>query len=459
MSAQAKVSADTPVDRDRARDAAQAVLDLPGADGVEVLVSGSSIGLTRYARSEIIQNTVRNEVRSYVRVVVGDQAGTASTTQLTPQHLKGAAERALEAAKASRPDAEFPGLPDPDEVGRAEGVFRWDDSTATKSPQDRAVRVREILSASGSDNAAGIFETSSHAFAIHSSMGIDCFDAFTRCVTTCLVDTGDATGWGDASSHAFDAVNVEAAARTAAEKAARGAGARDAEPGVYEVVLEAPAVGTMMDYLAWVGMGAKQMIEGESFLASRAGQKVAAPGITITDDAWHPDSVGIGFDLEGVPKKRIAVIDDGLAVGPVTDRRTARKLGTENTGHYSGSTEYGPYASNVVLEAGTKSLEELIGAVDDGFLVTRFHYVNVLDRPATLLTGMTRDGVFRISRGEIGEPVHNFRFAQSVLDALATTKGVGRDQEGFAPEYGSFGSMVAPAIHVGEFRFASKTSH
>lgn len=450
---------DLPVDRDRAQDAAQAVLDLPGADGVEVLVSGSSIGLTRYAHSEIIQNTVRNEVRSYVRVVVGNQAASASTTQLTPEHLKRAAERALEAARASRPDPEFPGLPNPEEVGRAEGVFRWDDATATRSPHDRAGRVREILTASGSDNAAGIFETSSHAFAIHSSTGIDCFDAFTRCVTTCLVDTGDATGWGDASSYRFDAVDAEAAARRAAEKAARGAGARDAEPGTYEVVLEAPAVATMLDYLSWVGMGAKQMLEGESFLANLAGKKVAAPGITITDDVWHPDSVGIGFDFEGVPKKRVAVIDDGTATGPVTDARTAAKLGTDNTGHYSGSNEYGPYASNVVLEAGMKSVEELIGAVDEGFLVTRFHYVNVLDRPATLLTGMTRDGIFRISKGEVAEPVHNFRFAQSVLDALATTKGVGRDLEAFAPEYGSFGSNVAPALHVGEFRFASKTSH
>jgi predicted Zn-dependent protease len=83
----------------------------------------------------------------------------------------------------------------------------------------------------------------------------------------------------------------------------------------------------------------------------------------------------------------------------------------------------------------------------------------VLDRPSTLLTGMTRDGVFRIADGEIAEPVHNFRFAQSVLDAFATVQGIGRDLEAFAPDYGSFGSGVAPALHIGEFRFASKTSH
>ena len=104
-------------------------------------------------------------------------------------------------------------------------------------------------------------------------------------------------------------------------------------------------------------------------------------------------------------------------------------------------------------------LDELIGAVQDGFLVTRFHYVNVLDRPTTLLTGMTRDGVFRISDGEIAEPVHNFRFAQSVLEAFSSATAIGAEVTAFAPESGSFGSAVAPALHVGEFAFASTTSH
>jgi predicted Zn-dependent protease len=201
------------------------------------------------------------------------------------------------------------------------------------------------------------------------------------------------------------------------------------------------------------------MVEGESWLTTRAGETVAAPAITVADDAHHERSIGIGFDFEGVPKKRLAVIDGGHAVGPVTDLKYARKLGVEPSGHYSGSGEFGPYASNVVLEPGDNSLEELIAAVEEGFLVTRFHYVNVLDRPSTLLTGMTRDGTFRISHGEVAEPVRNFRFTQSVLDMLASVKGIGREPDAFAPEFSSFGSTVTPPLHVGEFRFSSTTSH
>ena len=448
-----------PIEHDAARRAVEGVLGFPGVDGVEVVVSASEDALTRYANSEIIQNTVRNEIRANVTVISGQRSASSSTTQLDDEHLEAAARRALEAALASVPDEGFPGLASPDEVGRAEPVMRWDDATAGASPADRAAAVTEILKIAGDGSAAGIYQTGAHAYAVFNSNGIDCFDAYTRANTTCLIDVGDSTGWGEASSHAVEGVDVSAAARAARGKADAGRGAGDAEPGTYEVVLEPSASAGLIDYLGYMGFGAKSMIEGESFLSSSKGAQVAAPGVTIADDVFHPASVGIGFDFEGAPKKRVPVIDSGFATGPVTDRKTARKMGTTTTGHNSGSGEFGPYAFNLVLEPGDKSLEELIADVSDGFLVTRFHYVNILDRPATDLTGMTRDGTFRIRNGELAGAVHNFRFAQSALGALRSVLGVGRDLVAIAPDYTSFGSTVAPALRVGEFHFASVTSH
>jgi PmbA protein len=454
-----QVQAGLPLSHDQAREAAQAILDFPGADAVEVMVAASNDALTRYANSEIIQNTVKNELRATVKVVIGDRSASSATNQLDPEHMKAAAARALEAATASVPEDNAVGLPTPDEVGRAEPVYRWDDATVAASPADRAKAVNEILKVAGDGNAAGIYQTGGHCYAVFNSHGIDCFDAYSRANTTCLIDIGDATGWGEASSHSAALVDVAAAAQRARDKADSGRGAGDADPGTYEVILEAPAAAGLVDYLSYMGFGAKSMIEGESFFSNRKGEKVAANAITIADDVRHPNSVGIGFDFEGVPKQRVAMIDGGLASRPVTDRKSAKQLGEKSTGHNSGSPEFGPYAFNPVLEAGDKSLEELIAAVDDGFLVTRFHYVNILDRPATDLTGMTRDGTFRIRNGEIAGAVHNFRFAQSALGALRSVLDVGRDLEAIAPDYTSFGSTVAPALRVGEFHFASVTSH
>ena len=448
-----------PPGDDRLRQAAEPALGTDGADEVEVLFGASHTGLTRFAGSQIIQNTLRDEIRAYVRVAIGDRVATASTNQLDPGHMTQAARDAVEAAEASPPDPEFPGLARPEDVGSSEQLLRWEDRTALCSPHDRARAVSRILRVTGAASAAGIYETSAHAYALFSSTGVSCYDRHTRCVTTCLVEKGDATGWGEASSHSMAEVDVEAAAGRALAKAELGASAEDAKPGTYEVVLEPSAVATLIEYLSYAGFGAKQVIDGDSFLAARRGEDVASQSVTIADDVFHPSSVGIGFDFEGVPKRRVAVIDRGRATRPVNDLRTAARLGDELTGHFSGSNELGPYASNVVLEAGEQSFDELVGGVDTGLLVTRFHYVNILDRPRTLLTGMTRDGTFRIQGGRVIGAVRNMRFTENVLAAFATASGVGNELAAFAPEFGSFGSAAAPALRLGEFHFTSATSH
>ncbi len=447
-----------PVEDERARAAAEAVLDQRGADGIEVVVIASDTGVTRYAASEIIQNIERHEVRAFIKAVVGNRVATATTNQLDKELMRDAARMAVEAATRSLPDPDWTGLATPAEVGRAEGIWRWDETTAATSPLARAASVAEVVGIAG-DDAAGVFETSAHAYGIYSSTGISCFDAHTRCVVTCLVTKDGATGWAEGSSFRHEQVDVESVAQRAADKAHRGSPIAEVEPGAYPVVLEAPAASVLLDYLAYAGFGAKQMVEDESFFSTRKDQMVAASNVVVADDAAHDFSIGIGFDFEGVPRRRVDVIRDGVAVGPVTDRRTARQLNTEVTGHGSGSNEFGPYAANVVMEPGSTTSEELPAGIDDGLLVTRFHYVNILDRPATLLTGMTRDGTFRIRNGEVAEPVRNLRFTQSALDALRDTTAVGADMTCFAPEFSSFGSTAAPSLRVSEFNFTSTTTH
>jgi PmbA protein len=448
-----------PFDHDDARNAVQGAFAIEGADSVEVVFVGSQSGITRFARSQVIQNTLKREVNAYVRVAVGNRVATSATNQVDDKRLREAAQRALEVARLSLPDEEWPGAPRPEDVGRAEGLFRWDDETADATADRRARAVIDTLAVAGSDNTAGFYETSSHAFSVLSSTGIDCNDAYTRCVVNCLVDLGGVTGWGEASSHAVADVDFEAAADRARDKAESAQDPVDATPGTYEVVLEPPAVQEMLEYLAYAGFGAKQMIEGESFFSLRRGQKVGAESVTISDDAAHPSSVGVGFDFDGLPRRNATLIDRGIASGPVTDLRTAKKLGVEPTGHSSGSNAFGPYAANIVMAAGDATHDELIAGVRKGFLVTRFHYVNILDRPQALLTGMTRDGTFQILDGEIGPAVRNLRFSQGALDALDSTTGVGRDLISRAPEYGGLGSTVAPALRIGEFHFSSAALH
>lgn len=448
-----------PLDVEELSRVSLGALELGGGDGVEIVFSGSRVGLTRFARSQIIQNTVQSTRQAHVRVVTGRRFAVASTNSFDAGSLATAARRALEAAHQSPEDETFPGLPDPQAVGKPSSVMRFDESTASASPQNRADAVTEILKVTRGLVAAGIYETSSYAYAVMSSAGVNCFDAYTRCAMNVVVESDGSSAYREASSYALGALDLESLARRAAENVHRSVRSQAVGPGRYEVVLEPAAVAVMLEYLSYMGMGAKQVLDGESFLSSRAGDIVARDGVTVADDVRHPLSVGIGFDFEGVPRQTVPVIDEGRATRPVTDLRTSNLLGASLTGHYSGSNEFGPYASNVVMEAGDTLLEDLIGGVDDGLLVSRLHYVNVLDRPATLLTGMTRDGIWRIVRGEIAAAANNLRFTQSVLDTLGSATAVGSELEAFAPDYGGFGSNVAPALRCSDFNFTSATTH
>src|SRR5205807_7190314 len=84
---------------------------------------------------------------------------------------------------------------------------------------------------------------------------------------------------------------------------------------------------------------------------------------------------------------------------------------------------------NVVIDPGAASFEEMIAATERGLLVTRFHYSNIVHPKDAVITGMTRDATFLIENGQIKHPVKNFRFTQSIIDALVGTSPVGRDTE------------------------------
>jgi predicted Zn-dependent protease len=444
-----------PLDLDVLRSVAASVLELGGADEVEVVASGSITGLTRYANSGIVQNTARREVRVHVRVATGGRVASATTNQLDVKSLSAAGARARAAARTTPEDHAYPGMANPAEAGVADPLLRFDQATEAATPADRAATVAALIAAAEGASSAGIVETGSHAYAVLNSHGLERFDAFTRANATCLAEVDGATGWAERSLTALEALDPEELGRRAGRAAAAARAPVAADPGERTVVLAPPAVAGLLEYFAYTGFGAKEVIEGRSFLTRRAGQAVAAEMVTVADDVFHDASIGIAFDLEGCAKQRVAVIDRGIATGPVTDRRTARRLGLPNTGHSSGSGAWGPYAFNVVLYGGSGSLDDLVAGVDDGIFVTRFWYVNVLDRPTALLTGMTRDGTFSIRRGELAEPLHNLRFAQGVLEALSTCEGLSGTAECAVPEWGPLGSVVAPAARLGSFSFSA----
>jgi predicted Zn-dependent protease len=110
----------------------------------------------------------------------------------------------------------------------------------------------------------------------------------------------------------------------------------------------------------------------------------------------------------------------------------------------------------MVMSAGSAARDELIGGLDRGLLVTRFHNTNPVHPKLAVITGLTRDGPFLGEGGKIVAPVRNLRYTQSYLDALAGVVAVGRDRKTLK---GFLGGVVVPALRLENWTFTGTTEH
>jgi PmbA protein len=270
--------------------------------------------------------------------------------------------------------------------------------------------------------------------------------------------TQDSSGYAELIENRLASLDLVEIAARSARKADLGRNPQPIDPGAYDVVLEPSCVSTMMQFLAWLGFGAKAFGEDRSFMSGRIGEKIASDVITIVDDPLAPDALGLPFDFEGVPAQAQTLINHGIARDVVWDRATAHKAGRESTGHgLPPPNPDGPFPLNLRMEPGTLDVEDLVAGVERGLLVTRFHYSNVVNEKETVLTGMTRDGTFRIEDGAIAGAVRNLRYTQNALEALSNVTGVGRETEISSDLF--FGGSRAPALRIKGFKFSSATDH
>ena len=190
-------------------------------------------------------------------------------------------------------------------------------------------------------------------------------------------------------------------------------------------------------------------------MSGKIGEKLVSKTITITDDALAAYAMGTTFDFEGVPKRRVELIAEGVAAGPVTDSYWAARTKRENTGHaLPAPNSYGPLPLDMVMSPGDVRVDDMIACVKRGVYVTRFHYVNVEDPVKAVLTGMTRDGTFLIEDGRLTAPLRNLRFTQSAVEAFANVEAIGEQRERVRD---MLGASLVPALLVQDFSITGQT--
>ncbi|MDO8562280.1 MAG: metallopeptidase TldD-related protein, partial [Candidatus Limnocylindria bacterium] len=293
---------------------------------------------------------------------------------------------------------------------------------AAATAADQAAAIGRITAAT---RAHGMRAAGTHAIdltedAIANTSGVAAYAPATLAYLRALVQSPGA-GYAEDLASSLAGLDPEGIAARAIEKCALDRDRLELPPGDYEAVFEELAVAEFLRIVSITGLGAATVREGRSFVSGRIGEAVTGPRFTLHDDALDPRTLAIPFDVEGTPKRRVPLVEAGVAKGPVYDRVAARAAGVRSTGHAADRHRYQPggHAGNLTMAGGSATRDELIGAVRRGVLITRFHYTNSPDPRRATMTGTSRDGTFLIEDGRITRALANVRTTMSALDLFA----------------------------------------
>jgi PmbA protein len=212
--------------------------------------------------------------------------------------------------------------------------------------------------------------------------------------------------------HYADLDAPEAIGRRAGERAVRRLGARKAKTGPVDVVFDPRVARGIASHLAGAINGAS-VARKTSFLRDMMGKKVAASAITVTDDPLRRrGQASRPFDGEGVEGRRLLMVENGILNHWFLSTSAARELGlaTNGRGARSGSS-VSPSSTNLAIEPGEKTPQELIGALKTGFYVTE-----VFGQGVNMVTGEYSRGAsgFWIENGELTYPVSEVTIASNL---------------------------------------------
>jgi predicted Zn-dependent protease len=436
---------------------AERALEAARGDEADAVVQAERSGLARFAGSEVHQPTLIENASVLLRICRDGRVGVAAGNRVDEEGLRELARRARVVADAAPPNPDFPGLARPAELPPVAG---YDEQTAALGADEQARLAEELIAAADGFDVYGYFTSGVSTIAVASTTGLRAQQEMTDATAVVLAGVDGASGYAEQTSWRAEALTPAAVTLEAVEKAKRTRHAAAVEPGSYRAVLEPYAIAELLQYFSYDSFGALGLLEERSFLAGRLGERAFDERISIADDALDPRGLPKAFDFEGMPKQRVELVEGGVLKGVVWDRVTAGRAGDghASTGHAPpwSIQAWGPLPFALSLAGGeAESTDELAELVGDGIYVTRIHYPGIVQPREGVITGMTRDGTFRIRDGRIAEPLMNLRFTLAVPELLADVPGLTREttlvnQSPFYDERYPFG-VIAPAIATARF--------
>jgi PmbA protein len=388
-----------------------------------------------------------------LRVLIGKRMGSSYTSDLTPQGIRLMVRSAIDLAGFTTEDPHA-GLPDDADLGSLPGdlgLFSNDVASLTADRKIDAARRAEAAALAFdpriTNSEGGSFDSNVGGRVFANSRGfVGAYRSSYCSISAVPVATQDdemeRDYWFTSARDFAGLEEPELVGRTAAQRAVRRLGAVKVETQKVPVIFEPRTARSLLSNL-FEAVEGRAIYRHASFLAGKLGEKIADERITLIDDGTIPRLFGSQpFDDEGVPTRRTPVIERGVLKSYLLNTYTGRKLGMRTTGNASrGITgNAGIGHGNFYLEAGSKTPEEILRGVKNGFFVTE-----LIGSGVNTVTGDYSRGAVGIwiRGGELAFPVSEVTIASTLQEMLNGVAEIGSDLE-------FRGSVSAPTVMIGE---------
>ena len=397
-----------------------------GADAADA-VAVRSMSLSVGVREGAVDQSERSESDDVgLRVFVGRRTAVVSTNDITGD-VAPLAERAVAMAKVA-PEDKFAGLADASRLARTQPELDLldPDMPSVAVLEDRALRAEAAgLAVKGVSKSEGASASASiGGMVLVTSDGFHGAYLVSRCGFSMSAIAGEGTAMETdydytSALHAADLESPEKVGRTAGERAVARLNPRKVDTTKVPIVYDKRVSSSLVGHLAGAINGSS-IARKTSFLKDKRGERLFRPGIRIIDDPLRQRGQrSRPFDAEGVAGARLALIDDGVLTSWLLDSATARELGLTTTGHAQRgvSSAPSPGATNLYLEAGTMSPDELMADIQNGFYIT-----SLIGMGVNQVTGDYSRGAsgFWIENGKPTYPVSEVTIAGNLVDMFAS---------------------------------------
>jgi PmbA protein len=290
-------------------------------------------------------------------------------------------------------------------------------------------RIRGVRTVSYGDGAIEM--------ALANSLGVEATARRTVCSVSALTLAGEGvgtrTGYGFSVGRDPSELDLEEAAQMAVERAVRLLGATQPKSRRLAVVFDPLAASSILGVISGA-LNGESVLKGRSMFATRLGEMVAGPQISIIDDPTNPEAFGAaGYDSEGVPTRPVRMIENGKLTRFLHNVQTGRRSGTGTTGSavragYTSTPGVGPRALH--FAPGTAPPEELLRRAEGGLFVQSITGLGTGASPVTGDFSVGADGLM-IRDGALAEPIREVTVA-STFQRMLLDLEIGNDLQWLA---------------------------